>query len=123
MKEKVSQLAAVFSDFFMAACCLGSLIFIPLGLTGFAGALSFYSLKYRLLCTIVNIIHSSCLLLLHGLREKWPKIRTERFTDKSSLVIVKRNMRMEKLINHFAVRPGCIFLRCMMKPLIVHINF
>ncbi|MFY0783191.1 hypothetical protein [Peribacillus simplex] len=56
MKEKVSQLATVFSDFFMAACCLGSLIFIPLGLTGFAGALSFYSLKYRLLFTIVNII-------------------------------------------------------------------
>ncbi|CAM3594358.1 mercuric transport protein MerT [Brevibacillus invocatus] len=56
MREKMSQLAAVFSAFVMAACCLGPLIFIPLGLTGFAGALAFYSLKYRLLFTIVTII-------------------------------------------------------------------
>ncbi|MGE6716464.1 mercuric transport protein MerT [Peribacillus frigoritolerans] len=56
MKEKVSQLATVFSAFEMAACCLGPLIFIPLGLTGFAGAIAFYSLKYRLLFTIVTII-------------------------------------------------------------------
>ncbi|WP_419721624.1 hypothetical protein [Peribacillus frigoritolerans] len=40
----------------MAACCLGPLIFIPLGLTGFAGALAFYSLKYRLMFSIATII-------------------------------------------------------------------
>ncbi|OLN22279.1 hypothetical protein BTO30_11060 [Domibacillus antri] len=56
MKDKVPQLATVFSAFVMAACCLGPLIFIPLGLTGFAGALAFYSLKYRLLFTIITII-------------------------------------------------------------------
>ncbi|MFZ7942750.1 mercuric transport protein MerT [Neobacillus sp. 19] len=56
MKEKVSQFATVFSAFAMAACCLGPLIFIPLGLTGFAGALAFYSLKYRLMFSIVTII-------------------------------------------------------------------
>jgi len=56
MKEKVSQLATVFSAFIMAACCLGPLIFIPLGLTGFAGALAFYSLKYRLLFSIVTTL-------------------------------------------------------------------
>lgn len=56
MREKMSQLASVFSAFVMAACCLGPLIFIPLGLTGFAGALAFYSLKYRLLFTMVTII-------------------------------------------------------------------
>ncbi|HEO8421333.1 mercuric transport protein MerT (plasmid) [Metabacillus halosaccharovorans] len=56
MKERVSQLATIFSAFVMAGCCLGPLIFIPLGLTGFAGALAFYSLKYRLLFSIVTII-------------------------------------------------------------------
>ncbi|MFP5116095.1 mercuric transport protein MerT [Bacillaceae bacterium C204] len=56
MKEKVSQLATVFSAFVMAGCCLGPLIFIPLGLTGFAGAFAFYSLKYRLLFSIVTIV-------------------------------------------------------------------
>ncbi|MBF8119115.1 mercuric transport protein MerT [Bacillus cereus] len=56
MKEKVSQVATVFSAFVMAACCLGPLIFIPLGLTGFAGALAFYSFKYRLLFSIATII-------------------------------------------------------------------
>ncbi|HFK1730122.1 mercuric transport protein MerT [Bacillus cereus] len=40
----------------MAGCCLGPLILIPLGLTGFAGAIAFYSLKYRLLFSIVTIV-------------------------------------------------------------------
>lgn len=56
MKEKVSQVATVFSAFVMAGCCLGPLILIPLGLTGFAGAIAFYSLKYRLLFSIVTIV-------------------------------------------------------------------
>lgn len=55
MKEKVPQLAAVFSAFAMAACCLGPLIFLPLGLTGLAGALAFYSLKYRLLFSVLTL--------------------------------------------------------------------
>jgi len=56
MKEKVSQVATIFSAFVMAACYLGPLIFIPLGLTGFAGALAFYSFKYRLLFSVATII-------------------------------------------------------------------
>ena len=56
MKEKVSQVATIFSAFVMAACCLGPLIFIPLGLTGFAGALAFSSFKYRLLFSIATVI-------------------------------------------------------------------
>nr|CAA71036.1 transport protein [Lysinibacillus macroides] len=56
MKEKVSQVATVFSAIVMAGCCLGPIIFIPLGLTGFAGAIAFYSLKYRLLFSIVTIV-------------------------------------------------------------------
>ncbi|MCW1241922.1 mercuric transport protein MerT [Bacillus pretiosus] len=56
MKEKVSQLATIFSAFLMAACCLGPLILIPLGLTGFAGALAIYSIKYRLILIIVTFI-------------------------------------------------------------------
>lgn len=43
MKEKVSQLLTLFSGFVMAGCCLGPLILIPLGLTGFAGGLAIYS--------------------------------------------------------------------------------
>ncbi|PRX75360.1 hypothetical protein B0G93_1143 [Bacillus sp. V-88] len=45
-----------FSAFGMAACCLGPLVFVPIGLTGFARALAFYSLKYQLLFSIVTII-------------------------------------------------------------------
>ncbi|MEK3992884.1 MULTISPECIES: mercuric transport protein MerT [Robertmurraya] len=56
MKGKVSQVATMFSAFVMAGCCLGPLILIPLGLTGFAGAFAFYSLKYRLLFSIVTIV-------------------------------------------------------------------
>ncbi|KAB7664151.1 mercuric transport protein MerT [Bacillus sp. B1-b2] len=56
MKEKVSQVATVFSAFVMAGCCLGPLILIPIGLTGFAGAIAFYSLKYRILFSIVTIV-------------------------------------------------------------------
>lgn len=56
MKEKASQIAAVFSAFAMAACCLGPLIFIPLGLTGVAGALAFYSLKYRVLFSVFTLL-------------------------------------------------------------------
>lgn len=42
---------------FCYGCMLpGSINFVPLGLTGFAGALAFYSLKYRLMFSIATII-------------------------------------------------------------------
>ncbi|MGG6449167.1 mercuric transport protein MerT [Pseudobacillus badius] len=56
MKEKVSQIATIFSAFTMAACCLGPLILIPLGLTGFAGALAIYSIKYRFMLIVLTLI-------------------------------------------------------------------
>ncbi|AST07278.1 hypothetical protein AF2641_10550 [Anoxybacillus flavithermus] len=56
MKEKISQLATVFSAFVMAGCCLGPLIFIPLGLTGLAGGLAIYALKYQTMLMIVTIV-------------------------------------------------------------------
>ncbi|KJE29093.1 putative membrane protein [Geobacillus kaustophilus] len=56
MKEKISQLATLFSAFVMAGCCLGPLIFIPLGLTGLAGGLAIYALKYQTMLMIVTIV-------------------------------------------------------------------
>ena len=56
MKEKISQLATLFSAFVMAGCCLGPLIFIPLGLTGLAGGLAIYALKYQTMLIIVTIV-------------------------------------------------------------------
>lgn len=56
MKEKVSQLLTLFSGFVMAGCCLGPLILIPLGLTGFAGGLAIYSTKYQTMLRIVTFV-------------------------------------------------------------------
>ncbi len=56
MKEKISQIATVFSAFIMAGCCLGPLILIPLGLTGIAGSLAIFSTKFQLTSMIVTFI-------------------------------------------------------------------
>lgn len=71
MKEKASQLATIISAFTMAACCLGPLILIPLGLTGFAGALAIYSIKYRLMLivlTLILLVYS--FYMVYGVKDK-----------------------------------------------------
>lgn len=56
LKEKVSQLATLVTGFVMAGCCLGPLILIPFGLTGFAGGLAIYATKNQPLLIIVTFI-------------------------------------------------------------------
>jgi len=56
MKEKISQLATIFSAFVMAGCCLGPIILIPLGLTGIAGSLAIFATKYQVFLIIVTVV-------------------------------------------------------------------
>ncbi|MGF9714954.1 mercuric transport protein MerT [Paenibacillus sp. JMULE4] len=56
MKEKMSSLATVFSAFVMSGCCLGPLILIPLGLTGFAGTLAIFATKFQSVLMIITVV-------------------------------------------------------------------
>ncbi|MCY9669546.1 mercuric transport protein MerT [Paenibacillus alginolyticus] len=55
MREKMSSLATVFSAFVMSGCCLGPLILIPVGLTGFAGTLAIFATKYQTVLMIITV--------------------------------------------------------------------
>lgn len=67
MKEKVSQVATLFSGFLMAGCCLGPVILIPLGLTGFAGGLAIYATKYQtMLITVTLVLLAYSFYLTYG---------------------------------------------------------
>jgi mercuric ion transport protein len=56
MKDKLSSLATVFTAFVMSGCCLGPLILIPLGLTGFAGTLAIFATKYQSILMLITFI-------------------------------------------------------------------
>ncbi|WP_181410215.1 mercuric transport protein MerT [Paenibacillus sp. tmac-D7] len=52
----MSSLATVFSAFVMSGCCLGPLILIPLGLTGFAGTLAIFATKFQSVLMIITVV-------------------------------------------------------------------
>jgi mercuric ion transport protein len=56
LKEKITSLATLLSAFLMSGCCLGPLILIPLGLSGFAGTLAIFATKYQLILMIVTLL-------------------------------------------------------------------
>ncbi|WP_373230662.1 mercuric transport protein MerT [Cohnella sp.] len=56
LREKMTSLATVLSAFLMSGCCLGPLILIPLGLSGFAGTLAIFSIKYQLFLMIMTLL-------------------------------------------------------------------
>lgn len=55
MKEKLSSLATVLSAFVVSGCCLGPIILIPLGLSGFAGTLAIFSTKYQPILMVMTL--------------------------------------------------------------------
>lgn len=56
LREKLTSWGAVLSAFLMSSCCLGPLILIPLGLSGLAGTLAIFSIKYQLFLKIITLL-------------------------------------------------------------------
>ncbi|MCF2940601.1 mercuric transport protein MerT [Paenibacillus alkaliterrae] len=56
MREKLSSFATVLSAFLMSGCCLGPLILIPIGLSGFAGTLAIFATKYQPVLMLVTLL-------------------------------------------------------------------
>lgn len=52
----MTSLATVLSAFLMSGCCLGPLILVPIGLSGFAGTLAIFSLKYQLFLMVMTLL-------------------------------------------------------------------